>query len=85
MTTTETRLEIIRRRAFSAWMQLGALLHKLTSPIVLFVLFFLVFTPYALLVRIFRRHPNFDPRLRSSYWEQRDEKGQPDRNFQRQF
>lgn len=85
MKTAETRLELLRRRAFSAWMQLGTLLHKLTSPVVLFILFFLVFTPYALLIRLFRHHPNFDRRQRSSYWEQPDNKNQPDRNFQRQF
>lgn len=85
MATAESQFEFLRRRAFNAWMQLGTLLHKLTSPVVLFILFFFVFTPYALLARIFRQHPSFDRRPRTSYWEQSTDNNQPDRNFPRQF
>ncbi len=85
MAKAESQFELLHRRAFSAWMQLGAVLHKLTSPIVLFILFFLIFTPYALLVRMFRRHPSFDRRRRVSYWEPCADENQPGRNFQRQF
>jgi hypothetical protein len=85
MTLAKIQFDLLRRRVFNSWMQLGTLLHKLTSPVILFVLFFLIFTPYAILVRIFRRHPSFDRRPRTSYWEKPEDKSQPGRNFQRQF
>lgn len=85
MAGDELNIETVRRRLFGTWMQLGTLLHKITSPIVLFILFFLIFTPYALVIRLFRRHRNFAPLPQSTYWEQRTDESQPDRNFQRQF
>ena len=37
------------------WMQLGVLLGRVTSPIVLGCLYFLVLTPFAVLLRLFNR------------------------------
>ena len=37
------------------WRQLGDLLHRVTSPLFLAVLFFVVMVPTAMLVRLFRR------------------------------
>ena len=56
-----------------AWMQLGVLLGKIVSPIILAFLFFLMFTPIALLMRLFNRD---ELHLRSSnsdsFWRLRD-------------
>ena len=70
-----------------AWMTLGALLGLVVSPIVLGILFFGLFTPIALLMRLFGRD---ELRLRRSpagvsYWRLRTPPGpQPD-SFPRQY
>ena len=38
---------------YRGWMLLGQLLHKIVSPIVLGLMFYLLFTPISLLVRLF--------------------------------
>ena len=67
-----------------AWTLFGALLHKVANPLVLAALFFLVITPYALVMRMFRkdqfgltREPSAD-----SYWQKRTARFQ---NMKRQF
>lgn len=42
---------------YHAWMRLGMLLHKIVSPLVLGLLFVLLFVPTALLLRLFRYDP----------------------------
>jgi membrane-bound ClpP family serine protease len=37
------------------WMKFGLLLHKIISPLILIILFYLVFTPIAILLRIFKK------------------------------
>jgi hypothetical protein len=66
------------------WFMLGKLLHIVVNPIVLSVMFFLILTPYAVVLRIFRkdplglaREPNAD-----SYWRKRGATG---RNMKHQF
>ena len=57
-----------------AWMRLARLLSRVTNPIVLGVLFFLVFTPIGLCRRLFGADPlrlRFDPAA-SSYWIRRE-------------
>ncbi len=70
-----------------AWMMLGAALGIVVSPVVLGILFFALFTPLALVLRMFGRD---ELRLRRSsagvsYWRLRTPPGpQPD-SFRRQF
>ena len=63
------------------WMRFGWLLHKLVSPIVLGVLFYVVVTPTSILMRLFGKDPlrlSLDPSAKS-YWIKRDPPGpQPD-------
>ena len=52
------------------WMKLGNILHVLISPIVLGVIFFLVISPVALMMRLMGRDPmrrRFQPEM-DSYW-----------------
>ena len=56
-----------------AWLRVGKLLEKITNPIVMGVLFFVVVTPAGLLMRLFGKDPL---RLRldreaASYWIER--------------
>lgn len=68
------------------WMHLGILLGKIVSPIVLAILFFIMFTPIAIGMRIFRRD---ELRLKSlntkSYWKIRDQVNLGVTSFKQQF
>ena len=52
------------------WLKLGAVIAKIINPIVLAVLFFLVFTPMALVMRIAGKRPLrlVPDRTAASYW-----------------
>jgi hypothetical protein len=70
-----------------AWFQLGMLLHKVVSPVVLGAIYFLVITPIALAMRLSGRDPlerRRDPQ-RASYWKDRDPPGPPPDSFRNQF
>ena len=67
------------------WMSLGFLLGMIVSPIVMGLIFFGIFTPIAILMRLFGRD---ELRLRfkkqSSHWVSRDNDPQSE-NFKHQF
>lgn len=70
-----------------AWMALGVALGMIVSPVVLAILFFGIFTPLALLLRLFGRD---ELRLRrspagASYWRLRTPPGPQADSFRRQF
>ena len=69
------------------WLQFGALLHSMTSPVILGVMFFLVITPIALLVRLTGKdllHLRLDRQART-YWVPRDPPGPAKRSLDKQF
>jgi hypothetical protein len=69
-----------------AWMQLGVLLGRIVSPIILAFLFFLMFTPIALLMRIFNRDElNLRSSKLDSFWRQRDQIQFDKESFKQQF
>jgi len=52
------------------WMQVGEVLHRVISPVVIGLIFFFVITPYALVMRLAGRDAllrKFDPSA-ASYW-----------------
>ena len=68
------------------WMRFGLLLGLIISPIVLGLLFFLIFTPVGLLMRMFGRD---ELRLRTrdvgTYWKPRDKADLAPESFRNQF
>lgn len=69
------------------WTKLGWLMHRFVSPVALAVLFFAVLTPYAIVMRIFRKDPlclrfQLDA---STYWIDRKVAEKSKVNFTRQF
>ena len=69
------------------WTALGALLHKITNPIILGVFFYLVFTPFGSLLRLFGKDflrlkwvPDTE-----SYWILRQPPGPPPESIANQF
>lgn len=69
------------------WLRLGTMLHQITSPFIMGVLFFLVLTPTSFLIRL-RKHDalslSFDPK-RLSYWVDREKHSQAPENMKNQF
>jgi hypothetical protein len=69
-----------------AWYELGMLLGKIVSPIVLGVLFFLMITPISLITRLFGRDELKIKKLAlESYWVDRSPPGPSSDSFKNQF
>lgn len=69
------------------WMRLGLLLSKVTTPIVMAILFFLFVTPLALLMRVCGARPldlKFN-RSAPTYWKRREGRGFKPSSLERQF
>jgi hypothetical protein len=69
------------------WTRLGLLLHRVASPIVMALLFFVVMTPLAFLLRRLGKDPlrlRFDPAA-ASYWIDRVPPGPPPDSIRNQF
>jgi|SRR5271157_375246 len=69
------------------WFQFGRLLNRIVSPVAASLLFFAVFTPFALILRmagkdLLRLRP--DPASRS-YWIERNPPGPPPESMSEQF
>ena len=69
-----------------AWFLLGQLLEKIFRPIVLGMMFFLMITPVAFVIRIFGRDElRLKKRRVPSYWLERDPPGPEADSFKNQF
>jgi hypothetical protein len=69
------------------WMALAAFLHKLVSPLVLGLMFFVILTPLAFFMRLAGRDEmkrRWQPDARS-YWVPRDPPGPPKGSLDNQF
>jgi hypothetical protein len=68
-----------------AWMQLALLLSKVTTPVFMGLIYFVVLTPTGLLIRLFGRNPLKHRPREGSYWVTRPAET-PERNsLTRQF
>lgn len=68
------------------WFQLGLLLGRIVSPVVLGIIFFLMISPVALLTRLFGRDPLLMKRRAAvSYWIERNPPGPKPDSFKNQF
>ena len=66
-----------------AWMKLGELLHHIVSPLVMGLIYFAVFTPTAIVMRMAGRDAlerSFDASA-PTYWKRRDPPGPADDSF----
>jgi hypothetical protein len=69
------------------WLKFGALLHSITSPIILGIMFYLVILPIGLIMRLLGKdllRLGFD-RTSSSYWIRREPPGPDKTSLNRQF
>lgn len=68
------------------WMSFGLLLGKFVSPIVLGLIFFCIFTPLAILMRLAKRDElKIKNQNKISYWSKVDDKNKIGSNFDKQF
>jgi len=70
-----------------AWMKLGLLMHHVVSPVVMGLIFFAVFTPVGIVMRLFGRdamNRAWDPAART-YWTDRTPPGPADNSFKDMF
>jgi len=70
-----------------AWTALGMLLGRIMNPVVMAALYYVVFTPWGLLLRLFGRDPlrlRLDPRA-TSYWVERQPPGPAPESMTNQF
>ena len=80
-------LPVILRPLNRLWFLFGMALHKVMSPLVMGLLFYLTVTPIALIMRIVGKDPlnrRFDPRAKS-YWIERDPAGPAPETMRQQF
>ena len=69
------------------WSKLGAVLHRIASPIAIALLFFGAVTPFAVLLRIFGKDPlrlRRDPNA-TTYWIERVPPGPSPKSIKNQF
>lgn len=69
------------------WMRIGLMLHKIVSPVVLGILFYLFVTPMGLVIRLMRKdllRLRFDSSMRS-YWIERNPPGPKPDSLKNQF
>ena len=69
------------------WFRFGLLLHKVVSPLIMGLLFFVTVTPMALALRLLGKDPlrrSFDPAA-DSYWIHRDPPGPAPETMKNQF
>ena len=69
------------------WGKFGMLLHMVTSPLILAILFFVFVTPVGLLMRMTGKDPlkrRFEPRVKS-YWIPREPQGPVPESFKNQY
>ena len=68
------------------WMRFGLLLGMIVNPIVLGLIFFLIFTPISFLMRLFGRDElRLKVKKADSYWKMREPSGPSAESFKHQF
>lgn len=70
---------------YRAWMRLALAISRVTTPILMGLIYFLVITPTGLLQRLFGRGPLRRPRTSATYWVRRADQSHARGDLRRQF
>jgi hypothetical protein len=70
---------------YRAWMSLAVALSKITTPVFMAVIYFVVVTPVGFMVRLLRGNPLVRPQPRSSFWVPREAHQRRRTDMERQF
>jgi len=57
------------------WFKFGKLLSTITSPVIMFIIFFFVIMPISLIFKIFKKNLLLKAHEEDSYWSERDSSG----------
>ena len=68
---------------YRAWMRMALAISKVTTPIFMGVIYFVVITPPGLIMRLVGRHPMKHPLSDGGFWH--STKGRPKSDLRRQF
>lgn len=68
-----------------AWMGFALLLSKVTTPVFMALMYFVVFTPTGLLMRLFGKNPLRSQEREGSFWMPHDRPEDPAGSLTRQF
>ena len=69
------------------WLRFGLILHLITNPIIMALIFYVVFLPIGLILKILKKDPlnrKFDPEV-NSYWINRDKDQDNKTSLKNQF
>ena len=68
------------------WMKFGIVLGKIVSPIILGAIFFVIFTSFAIIMKLFERDElNLKMKRKKSYWKNRQNVSKKNKSFKNQF
>jgi len=70
---------------FSAWMGLAHAISKVTTPLFMGIVYFVVLTPTGIIVRLLGRNPLAPPRPSGSAWVAHDPRSEAADSMRRQF
>jgi hypothetical protein len=79
---------VVVRPIFRGWMKLAGVLAWLNTRLLLSIVYFLVFTPFGLVTRLFRidlMDQKFPGPARESYWKKRETRAADPDQYERQF
>lgn len=68
---------------YDAWMRMALAISRVTTPVFMAVVYFVVLTPTGVLMRLFGRHPIRHSRRDDSFWQRRTREQHSD--LRRQF
>ena len=57
-----------------AWLNLGKLLGTITTPVIMFIIFYLIVTPTSLLLKLFKKRLLIKYRKTQTYWMHREDR-----------
>jgi len=84
---TLTFKPLLLRPVFQVWLKVAHFIGRVNTQIILTLIYYLVFTPYGLVMRLFRRDP-MQRKLKSAgtYWEVLEFEGLKDKTrYEKQF
>lgn len=70
---------------YRGWMGLAVAISKVTTPIIMGIIYFLVVTPSGVLLRLFGHRPLVRPRGATTYWISRTDPANARGDMHRQF
>ena len=70
---------------YKVWMGFAAILAWINTRIILVAMFYLIFTPVGLVMRLFRIDPLERNKIKESYWKKKEKADFNPLNYERRF